>query len=85
MGRPQQVDVFTVQDRRQHGKTKPWVVRWRVDGRQRAKAFRTRAEADRYRSVLTQAVTAGERFDRRTCEPVAWAGLAAAVELSVLD
>lgn len=36
MGRPtQDVDVFTIQDRRAHRKAKPWVVRWRVDGQQR--------------------------------------------------
>lgn len=73
MGRPtQDVDVFTIQDRRVHGKAKPWVVRWRVDGQQRTKSFRTRAEADRYRSVLVHAVTRGERFDHRTGEPVSW-------------
>lgn len=73
MGRPtQDVDVFTIQDRRAHGKAKPWVVRWRVDGRQRGRSFRTRAEADRYRSVLVHSVTRGERFDQRTGEPASW-------------
>ena len=53
MGRPrQQVDVFGMQDRRKQGKAKPWIVRWRVEGQQRTKAFRTRAEADRYRADL---------------------------------
>jgi len=73
MGRPtQQVDVFTIQDRRAHGKTRPWVVRWRVEGQQRTRSFRTRVEADRYRSVLVHAVTNGERFDLTTGEPAQW-------------
>jgi integrase len=78
MGRPvQQVDVFTVQDRRRDGKARPWVVRWRVDGRQRTRSFRTRVEADRHRSLLTHAVTMGDRFDPATGEPVAWSQPAA--------
>lgn len=73
MGRPpQQVDVFTIQDRRVHGKMRPWVVRWRVEGQQRTRSFRTRAEADRYRSLLVHAVTNGERFDPATGEPANW-------------
>jgi len=60
MGRPmQQVDVFTIQARRDHGKVRPWVVRWRVDGQQRTLSFRTRVEAGRHRSLLIHAVTTG--------------------------
>jgi integrase len=68
----QQIDVFTIQDRRSHGKPKPWVARWRVEGQQRSRAFRTRAEAERYRSLLVHAVTSGQRFDRATGEPASW-------------
>lgn len=33
MNRPlQEIEVFALQDRRAHGKAKPWVVRWRVNG-----------------------------------------------------
>jgi hypothetical protein len=85
VGRPQKVDVFTLQDRRRHGKAKPWLVRWRVEGRQRARSFRTRAEADRYRSLLTHAVTTGERFELRTGEPLAWTAAATAAEVSVFE
>lgn len=73
MGRPpQQVDVFTIQDRRVHGKRRPWVVRWSVEGQQRTRSFRTRAEADRYRSLLVHAVTNGEWFDPATGELANW-------------
>lgn len=73
MGRPiQQIDVFALQDRRAHGKAKPWVVRWRLEGRQRTKSFRTRAESDRYRSLLSHAAIKGETFDERTGEPARW-------------
>lgn len=77
MGRPsQQVDVFTVQDRRGHGKARPWVVRWRIEGQQRTRSFRTRVEADRYRSLLTHAATMGERFELATGEPASWSRVA---------
>jgi integrase len=68
----QKIDVFAIQDRRDQGRTKPWVVRWRVDGNQRARSFRVKAEADRYRSVLSVAVLSGERFDPKTGEPLSW-------------
>jgi len=83
--RPQLVDVFSIQDRRRRTTSKPWVVRWRVDGRHKSRSFRTRAEADRFRSLLVQAVTAGDRFDQRTCEPASWSEQQAAVDLSVFE
>lgn len=68
----QQVQIYGVQDRRSTGKTRPWVVRWSVDGPQKSRAFRTKAEAERFRSLLLQAVHNGERFDSATCEPAPW-------------
>jgi len=74
MARPmQEVKVYGVQDRRSTVQAKlPWVVRYTIDGRHRSKSFRTRAEADRYRSLLLQAVQAGGRFDETTGEPESW-------------
>jgi hypothetical protein len=74
MRRPiQEIAIVGVQDRRARTQAKlPWIVRHAVDGRQRSKAFRTRAEADRYRTLLLQAVTAGQRFDEATGEPESW-------------
>ena len=40
--------------------------------RQRSRAFRTKADADRYRSALLVAVQSGEPFDEHTGEPVSW-------------
>ena len=58
--------VYGVQDRRSTAQAKlPWVVRYTINGRHRSKSFRTRAEAERYRGSLLQAVLAGGRFDRR--------------------
>ena len=69
----QEVKVYGVQDRRSTAQAKlPWVVRYTIDGRHRGKSFRTRAEADRYRSLLMQAVQAGGRFDEATGEPESW-------------
>ena len=74
MARPmQEVKVYGVQDRRSTVQAKlPWVVRYTIDGRHRSKSFRTRAEADRYRSLLLQAVQAGGRFNETTGEPESW-------------
>lgn len=74
MARPyQEVSVFSIQDRRSQATArKPWLVRWAVDGRQRSKAFRTKAEADRHRSRLLMAAERGEVFDASTGEPESW-------------
>jgi integrase len=74
VGRPvQQLKVFGVQDRRSTARAKlPWIVRWAIDGKQRTKAYRTRAEAERYRSLLLAAVHNGDRFDESTGEPASW-------------
>jgi hypothetical protein len=74
MARPtQDVRIWAIQDRRtRHNATMPWVVRWRVDGQQRSRAFRTKATADNMRSRLVVALRDGERFDRATGEPESW-------------
>jgi integrase len=65
--------VFGLQHRAASERTKrPWIVRWRVDGRQRSKAFRTKTEAERYRSLLVHAQHVGEHFDEGTGEPDSW-------------
>lgn len=72
-GRPlAEVSVFGVQRRSGERNKRPWIVRWTVVGRQRSKAFRTRVEADRYRSALLVAVQSGEAFDPTTGEPASW-------------
>lgn len=49
-----------------------YYVKWRVDGRDRTRSFKTRVEADRFRSGLLSAVQDGQRFDSATGEPVSW-------------
>ena len=72
-GRPlADVAVYGVQKRSGDRNKRPWIVRWAVNGRQRSRAFRTRPEADRYRSGLLVAQQSGERFDDETGEPVSW-------------
>jgi integrase len=69
----QDVRIWSIQDRRNDPEARrPWLVRWRVDGRGRSRSFRTKAEADRYRSRLLIAQQDGQRFDRQTGEPVTW-------------
>lgn len=69
----QEVKIFGVQDRRLTGAGKnPWLVRWSIAGRQRSKSFRTKTEAERYRSYLQHAKTIGEPFDEVAGEPMSW-------------
>lgn len=74
MARPlQQVKVYAIQNRRGSDRVKlPYVVRYTIDGRHRSKSFRTKAEAERYRSELLKAVHAGDPFDETTGEPESW-------------
>src|SRR5687768_11220290 len=71
---PQRVQVFAVglpptgapKDRRRYR------VKWRVDGRDKTRAFKTRAEADRMRSRIQTAAIEGERFDPTLGLPASW-------------
>lgn len=69
----QDVRIWGVQDRRADRRaTKPWVVRWAVDARTRGKTFRTKAEAEAFRSELMLARRLREDFDTDTAEPLSW-------------
>lgn len=74
MGRPvQDVRIWGIQDRRKRANaTLPWVLRWKVNGLERSRAFRTKAVADRARSRMLVALQDGERFDPATGEPESW-------------
>ena len=74
----QTVAVFGVQHRARSDRIRrPWIVRWAIEGRQRSRAFTTRAEAERYRSALYDAQRRGEVFDLDTGEPGFWTPAAA--------
>ena len=49
-----------------------FLIKWRVDGRDRTRSFKTRAEAERLRSELLVAVTRGDRFDVASGLPAEW-------------
>lgn len=66
------VAVFSVQKRKGERHRRPWIVRWRLEGRDHSRAFRTRAEADRYRTGLLRSHEHGEEFDPVTGEPSSW-------------
>jgi len=74
MARPiQRIKVYGIQDRRNAERLRlPWVVRYTIDGTHRSKSYRTKAEAERYRGALLQAVRDGEKFDLTTGEPESW-------------
>jgi integrase len=80
----QDVRIWDVQDRRSDPEAKrPWVVRWAVDGRQRGRTFRTRSEAEHFRSALLLAKRLEERFDPDTAQPVSWLPVAGGVKTHV--
>jgi len=69
----QDIRIFAIQDRSSRPEArKPRIARWKVDGKQHSRSFRTKAEADRFRSRLVVAQHDGERFDRPTGLPVSW-------------
>jgi integrase len=69
----QAVHVHGIQDRRASERVKkPWVVRWSVESREKSRSFRTRGEADRFRTRLIGAHAVGELFDPATGEPATW-------------
>ncbi len=77
----QDVKVFGIQHRAKTGRTKrPWIVRWSVEGPQHSRAFRTRVEADRFRSFVVQAVQRGEPFSIFNGEPESWSPQASDVQ-----
>ena len=69
-----EVRIWSVMDRRGDVgyESRPWVVRWKIDGRRRSRSHRTRSEADHFRSRLLQAQREGQRFDPATGEPDSW-------------
>lgn len=62
------VTISELQHRPSH--KSPWIVRWRVEGSGKVRAFRTKLAADKYRGRLLAAD--GERYDVATGEPVSW-------------
>lgn len=72
--RPQRVQIFglglpskgTPKEKRRYR------VRWRIDGRDRMRRFKTKAEAERFRSQLQSAVVEGLRFDLDSGLPETW-------------
>lgn len=69
----QDIRIWDIQDRTHRADAvRPWVLRWRVDGAERSRAYKTKAEADHVRARLLIAARDGERFDRDSGLPVAW-------------
>lgn len=67
------VVIYRVRDRRKTRPTaNPFVLDWRVEGRQRTRAFPTKLAAEEFRSELYAALVAHERFDPVTGLPVSW-------------
>ncbi len=71
---PQKVQVFALgKSRGDKPKDQRRVyVRWRVDGRDRMRSFKTKGEAERLRARLQTAVMAGQSFDVASGLPDDW-------------
>ena len=54
------------------GKRKPYVIRWRVSGKQSYKSFQYVAEARQFHARLLTAASNGEQFDPTTKLPTSW-------------
>ena len=78
----QDIRIWDIQDRTNRANaSRPWVLRWKVDGAERSRAFRTKSEADHVRARLLVATRNGESFDRSSGLPVSWQPVAEARRL----
>lgn len=69
----QDIRIWDIQDRTHRTEAvRPWVLRWKVDGAERSRAYKTKAEADHVRARLLVAARDGEPFDRDTGLPLSW-------------
>lgn len=72
----QTVKFWAIQNRTDHGKRSPWVVRWSVQAGSRrvqaSQSFTHRVKADQFRSQLMTAYAAGEKFSLHTKLPESW-------------
>jgi integrase len=66
------VKVWSIQRRSGERHRKPYIIRWKLNGRFFARSYRTKTEADRVRTALLVAVQSGEAFDEVTGEPMSW-------------
>lgn len=67
-----EVAIWALQDRRSKNVPRPWVVRWRVGGRQFSRAFVSKTLAEELRAQLLVAHSEGKRFDRLKGMPLEW-------------
>jgi integrase len=67
---PQRINLQRITSRK--GRSRPWLVRWTVDGKEYTAGFPLRAQADDYWAELRSAVKQGDRFDPDTGRPVGW-------------
>ena len=63
--------MFGIHRSDRNGQRRYW-TRWRIDGRDRTRSFKTKAEAERLRSRLVVAQAEGLRFDLATGYPIEW-------------
>ncbi len=65
------ITIYKIQTRAD--RSTPYYVRWTVNGKERGpRTFKTRSQADRFRSRLVTAAEDGLKWDLLTGEPVSW-------------
>lgn len=67
---------------RRDSRRSPWLVRWRVDGKDRSSSHPTKASADRYRRRILDAIDAGDAFDEATGLPRSWSASKTVLEFA---
>ncbi|MCD0448331.1 hypothetical protein LO762_03840 [Actinocorallia sp. API 0066] len=68
------VRVYEIETRKNaQGKTTSYRVVWKVERQRFHESFKTKAQADSFRSELKTAANKAEPFDTATGRPVSWA------------
>jgi integrase len=65
------IDIFQIQHR--PNSNKPYIVKWRVNGRDKSRAFFTKKEAEKIKRKLERAKEDNLDFSPDTGEPIEWA------------
>ena len=74
MSAPQNVQIYAVTSPKPRSTTegRRYRVKWRIDGKDKTRSLKTKAQAERLRAELLRAVASGQWFDPATGEPGTW-------------
>lgn len=73
MRRPDKIQVYAIKARKDRAK-QPWIVRWKVNGKESSRSFPTKAAGEDFRARILVSARDGHRFDPSTGLPAEWTG-----------